>query len=438
MKAAIVLFNRDLRVGDHPALAEAHRVAEHVVPLFVADDAITSGSFASPNRNHFLVESLADLRASLRYRGADLIVRRGEPVAAAVAVAAAVGADAIFTSADVTGYAQRRQARLAAACQQHRLAFSTFPGVTVVGPESPRPSGGGDHYKVFTPYWNAWQRAPRRPVAPGLRRLRLPDGLDPGPLPTDRGKAPRSPNLPAGGERAARARVNGWVRSGLGRYGDRHDDLAGDSTSGLGPYLHLGCVSPLEVVRRVAEVEGSEPFVRQMCWRDFHHQVTASFPAIATADYRPRGHVWRDDPDAALAWKEGRTGYPIVDAGMRQLRAEGAMHNRARLIVASFLTRDLHLDWRIGAAHFLYWLVDGDIANNSGNWQWVAGTGNDTRPNRKLNPLRQAARFDPDGDYVRRHLPELAGVAGPGVHQPWTLPPAVRRALEYPPPIVDP
>ncbi len=203
------------------------------------------------------------------------------------------------------------------------------------------------------------------------------------------------------------------------------------------PYLHFGCVSPLELALRLGDREGGEAFVRQLCWRDFHHQVTASFGAIATDEYRPRGDRWRRRTADLDAWKEGRTGYPIVDAGMRQLRREGWMHNRARLITASFLTKDLYVDWRLGAGHFMRWLVDGDVANNSGNWQWVAGTGNDTRPHRVFNPLRQAERFDPSGDYVRRYVPELASVAGPAVHRPWMLPATQRAALDYPEPIVD-
>jgi deoxyribodipyrimidine photo-lyase len=246
-----------------------------------------------------------------------------------------------------------------------------------------------------------------------------------------------SPDLLPGGETAGRSRLRAWLRGGLARYGDRHDDLAGDATSRLSPYLHFGCLSPREVLEQARHRDGAEPFVRQLCWRDFHHQVTAVHPAIAREEYRTRGDRWRRDGRHLAAWKEGRTGYPIVDAGMRQLAREGFMHNRARLVTASFLTKDLYQDWRLGAAHFLDWLVDGDIANNSGNWQWVAGTGNDTRPNRMFNPLAQARRFDPDGCYVRRYVPELAPVAGARVHEPWTLPRSVRRALDYPPPIVD-
>ena len=225
------------------------------------------------------------------------------------------------------------------------------------------------------------------------------------------------------------------MRDGLADYDARRDDLAVEGTSGLSPYLHFGCLSPLEVAHRATPEPGGEAFVRQLCWRDFHHQLLDADPGIARRDLRPRHDRWRDDADALAAWKEGRTGYPIVDAGMRQLRAEGTMHNRARLVTASFLAKHLYLDWRLGAAHFAQHLVDGDVANNIGNWQWVAGTGADTRPNRVFNPTRQARRFDPDGAYVRRWVPELEAVDGPDVHEPWRL--GHLRPAAYASPIVD-
>jgi len=228
-----------------------------------------------------------------------------------------------------------------------------------------------------------------------------------------------------------------WLSSGLAAYAGRHDDLPGDATSRLSADLHFGCLSPLDLAVRAGKAggEGGEAYVRQLCWRDFHAQVAAAFPALPYRDYRPRRAGWREDAHALDAWKNGRTGYPIVDAGMRQLAAEGFMHNRARLLVASFLTKQLNIHWTEGARHFFDLLVDGDIANNSGNWQWVAGTGNDTRPNRQFNLLRQAQRFDPDGEYVRRYVPELAAVEGGAVHAPWKLD---RRPRGYPAPLIDP
>jgi deoxyribodipyrimidine photo-lyase len=245
-----------------------------------------------------------------------------------------------------------------------------------------------------------------------------------------------SPELPPGGETEGRKRLRRFLREGIGDYADRADDLAGDATSRLSPYLRWGCVSPLEALLEARDTAGGA-FARQLCWRDFHHQVLAAYPRLPRRDYRPRGDRWSRSQRSLEAWRSGRTGYPIVDAGMRQLAREGWMHNRARLIVASFLTKDLYVDWREGARHFWDLLVDGDIANNAGNWQWVAGTGNDTRPNRVFNPLRQAKRFDPEGDYVRRYVPELAGIDGSVVHEPWRIGPLERGAIDYPDPIVD-
>jgi deoxyribodipyrimidine photo-lyase len=236
--------------------------------------------------------------------------------------------------------------------------------------------------------------------------------------------------------------VTAWWRSGLAAYADRHDDLAGDATSRLSPHLHFGTLSAAELVHRALKTggAGAEAFVRQLCWRDFHHQVLAARPETAVEDYRTRHDRWRSETEAAeeiTAWKEGRTGYPVVDAAMRQLSHEGWMHNRGRLLTASFLTKTLYVDWRTGARHFLDLLVDGDVANNQLNWQWTAGTGTDSRPNRVLNPVLQAKRYDPEGTYVRRWVPELAGIAGAAVHEPWKLPPGDRARGGYPDPVVS-
>jgi deoxyribodipyrimidine photo-lyase len=435
---ALVLFTRDLRTHDHPALVDAARTASAVVPLYVFDDAVVASDFARPNRIEFLLAALGDLRSSLQHLGADLVVRRGSPVNETIRTARAVGASTVFVSDDVSAYAHRRDERLAKACGESGLQLRVTPGVTVVPPTELR-AASGDHYRVFTPYWRAWRAAPWRPAVGRPRGLVFPAGVRPGALPSRRSLAPGdvSPDLPAGGETEGRRQWERWRRRDLEQYEARHDDVAGDATSRLSPYLHFGCLSPLALATDARERAGGDAFVRQLCWRDFHHQVFAAFPGLPYRDYRSRPERWRRDDRAAQAWRDGRTGYPIVDAGMRQLRREGWMHNRARLLVASFLTKDLGIDWRVGAAHFLDWLVDGDLANNSGNWQWVAGTGNDTRPNRLFNPLRQAERFDPNGGYVRRYVPELASIGGKAVHTPWKLDDDERRSLGYPDRIVD-
>jgi deoxyribodipyrimidine photo-lyase len=435
MKTALILFNRDLRVHDNPALAAAAR-AERTVPLFVFDERLLDSRFAAPNRVAFMREALADLDESLRQAGGRLFLRRGDPVEQAIAVARECGAEELHVSADYSAYAKARERRLAVACGAERVGFHAHPGTTIVSPGTVTP-GGGDHFKVFTPYYRAWSKLPPRPRVGSPRKLTVPSGLRAGRIPAlDKlAVGVPSPQRATGGEREGRRLARAFLRDGLAGYDESHDDLPGDGTSRLSPHLRFGCVSALALMREAGERKGGEPFVRQLCWRDFHHQVLAANPSLPHRDYRPRGDRWSRSTQALEAWKEGKTGYPIVDAAMRQLAEEGFMHNRARMAVASFLTKDLYIDWRQGAWHFWDLLSDGEIANNAGNWQWVAGTGNDTRPNRVLSPVRQAERFDPDGVYVRRYLPELEQVRGKAIFRPWRMEGFGR--LDYPRPIVD-
>ncbi len=440
MNVAIALFTRDLRVNDNPVLHAACDAATKVVPLFVLDTAILHGSSMSANRAAFLAGALADLDAHLREQGGHLVVRSGEVAKEVERVVADLGAGEVHLAADVSGYSQHREQALRDRLAGHgcrlRLHATT---ITVVEPGAIAPSGGGTHFAVFTPYYRRWLRAQRRRLLELPRRITVPPiATDPLPGPEDLCSGQPSPYLPPGGEAAGRRILSDWLAGPIGEYAQAHDDLAADGTSRLSPYLHFGCVSPTEAVQAAdGSTAGGEAFIRQLAWRDFHHQVLAARPETASVDYRTRHDRWRRDEKAAQAWRDGHTGYPIVDAGMRQLRAEGWMHNRARLITASFLTKTLYLDWRIGARHFFDLLVDADVANNQLNWQWIAGTGTDTRPNRVLNPLRQAQRYDPTGDYVRRYLPELRDVPGPAVHQPWKLDPHQRGLLDYPDPIID-
>ncbi len=431
MDTAIVLFTRDLRLHDNPALHQARTRARQVVPLFVADPALDATK-RSPNRARFLAESLADLREALRERGADLVIREGDTTAEVIRLAGEVKAEAVYLADDVSHFATARRDELARACGKHRIDLVLTPGLTVVPPGDLTPAGGG-HYRVFTPYWRAWRAATWRQHCPLPQRLEMPSVETIGQLPAQPGG---SPGLAPGGEKAGRQRFVSWRQRLLAGYEDNHDDLAGDQTSRLSAYLRFGCVSPLEVAIGAVDREGGEPFARQLAWRDFYYQVTAAFPDMARRNYRP-GAAWHTDQHALDAWQAGQTGIPIVDAGLRQLAAEGFMHNRARMITASFLTRNLGIDWRHGYQHFDYFLADGDVANNAGNWQWVAGTGNNTRPNRVMNPLRQAQRFDKSGDYVRRYVPELASLAGSAIQTPWKLPSAQRESLGYPGPIVE-
>jgi len=366
------------------------------------------------------------------------VTRRGDWVNEVAAVVRAVDAGSVHVSDDVSGYARGRLERLDAVVP---VPVERSPGVTLVPSGAITPGGqhgDGDHYKVFTPYFRRWAEVRRRHVEETPARVVLPDGIEPGTLPAlaDLVDGACSHAVAPGGATAAHSRLDAWMERDVRRYAEHHDDLPGDATSRLSPYLHFGCLSPLEVGHAAGRHpgEGADAFVRQLCWRDFYAQILAARPDAAWSDYVDRGVRWRDDPDGVTAWKDGRTGYPVVDAGMRQLRDEGFVHNRARMVVASFLTKDLSVDWRIGARHFLDLLVDGDVAQNNLNWQWVAGTGTDTNPNRVFNPTVQGRRFDPDGDYVRRYVPELRAIKDGSVHDP---DPRVRRAYDYPDPIVD-
>ncbi|MBZ4017237.1 cryptochrome/photolyase family protein [Streptomyces purpurogeneiscleroticus] len=441
MTVPIVLFTADLRVHDHPPLRAALESATEVVPLFVRDTAIDAAGFATPNRRAFLADCLSDLDAALRDRGGRLVVRSGSTVDQVCRVAAEVDAGDVHMAAGMSRFALLRETRLREALASAGRRLYVHDAVTTAVPSGAVTPAGSDHFAVFTPYFRRWSQVFGRTPSAAPRAVRVPGDVASEELPSRAAVTGVSEGLAAGGETEGRRRATAWWRAGLADYEDRHDDLAGDATSRLSPHLHFGTLSAAELVHRARRAggAGAEAFVRQLCWRDFHHQVLAARPAAAVADYRTRHDRWRSQSAASqeiTAWKEGRTGYPVVDAAMRQLAHEGWMHNRGRLLAASFLTKTLYVDWRIGARHFLDLLVDGDIANNQLNWQWVAGTGTDSRPNRVLNPVLQGKRYDPDGTYVRRWVPELAGIAGTAVHEPWKLPGLERAQYDYPDPIV--
>ena len=415
---AIALFTRDLRVHDNPVLTAAMHSADRVVPMFVLEPRLLR---RSPRRTAFLLESLADLDESLRELGGYLVVRRGDTAAEVSRIAHQTNAQGIFLAADVSGYAQRREFALRRALP--RLDIRALPGLFVLDPGEVA-AVGATHYRMFTPYWRAWECEPWRPlVDPPQRFVQLEVESEALPEPaTSRAVGP------SGGETAGRALLDRWLAGGLLSYSELRNQPAADGTSHLSAHLRFGCISPLETAIRA----GVGEFRRQLCWRDFYAQLLWANPHAQTDDLNPRRHDWDDNDETLAAWQEGLTGYPIVDAAMRQLQHEGFIHNRARMVAASFLAKDLNLDWRLGASHFDRLLLDGDPANNSGGWQWVAGTGTDTRPGRMLNPARQAERFDPDGAYVRRHVPELAALEGKAAHQP-----APGDAPSYPAPMID-
>ncbi|MHB8219110.1 MAG: cryptochrome/photolyase family protein [Acidimicrobiales bacterium] len=435
---ALVVFTRDLRIADNPALCEASR-APNVVCAFVHDDSLLSATTMNARRTAFLADCLADLDVALRRFGTRLEQRRGDWVAEVLRLASETRARSIHLSDDVTPYARRRFARLEEGAAGS-IEVCRSPGLAVVPPGVITPTGG-DHYRVFTPYYRRWLDASRRRLLAPPTSLRGPEG--PGPAARQdpviaSGELPVRPphRTSRGGEAAAEERLARWAAGAHTRYGQHGDDLAEPATSGLSPYLHFGCISPLQVEVALGGLPGADQFVRQLCWRDFYFQILGARPTAAWSDFVERGEAPRSDPLGFGAWCDGLTGVPIVDAAMRQLASEGTISNRARMIAASFLTRRLGVDWRDGARYFLRQLVDADVALNNLNWQWMAGRGTGSNPQRVLSPTRQARRFDPLGTYVRRHVPELRDLEPGVIHEPWLLAPGDLSRLGYPEPIV--
>ncbi len=398
-----------------------------------------------------MLEALTDLDGSLRERGSRLVVRVGPPERELPALARELGAASMHFSIDAGPFARTRDRRVHEAMRRAGTMVCPHPGLFVVDRPAAIKTGGGHPYTVFTPYLRSWLKAPRRPVLaaptslPGLGR-RVPVGRIP--RLTDLGLSQEVPEPAPGGELPAREALARFLSHGAAEYGERNDLPGQDGTSRLSPYLHFGCISPRELEHRLGRGEGPEAVRRQLCWRDFYAQVLYSHPRNAHSEFqeRYRGSIrWSHAKQRFQAWCDGQTGYPLVDAGMRQLRREGWMHNRVRLVVGSFLTKDLGIDWRWGERWFMRMLIDGDEANNNGNWQWIASVGVDPQPvfRRIYNPARQQERFDPQGTYVRRYVPELGPVPDRYLAEPWTMPAEVQDASactigrDYPAPIVD-
>ncbi len=427
----MVWFRRDLRVHDHPALVRAVEEFGRVAPLFVVDDRIM-GSAERPasNRLWFMRESVAALAAQLEELGLDLTVLRGDPIALVPGFAAEVGARAILVSRDRAPYGRTRDAAVERTAASRGITFLAEPGLLVQEPERvTRIDGGG--FTVFSPFRRAWEAVDRRPVLAAPRKIagaRRPTGAR-GTIEECLGHIAPSADpalLLEPGEPAARRRLDAWSRSPeLVAYADGRDRLDQSGTSRLSQDLRWGLVSPVEALQQCAgDDAGRTRFRWEIAWRDFYAHLLWHQPRLVREALRPEfEHVaWRHDERLAEAWRRGRTGYPVIDAAMRQLLATGWMHNRARMLVAGFLTKHLGIDWRVGAAHFMAHLIDGDVASNTGGWQWAASTGADAQPwFRIFNPTLQARRHDPDGDYVRRWVPELAArtdLAGAKVHEP--------------------
>ncbi|HTX30463.1 MAG TPA: deoxyribodipyrimidine photo-lyase [Solirubrobacteraceae bacterium] len=448
---ALLWLRRDLRLHDHPALRAALDHDGPLVPVFCLDPRLLGGRHASGPRTQFLLECLADLDQSLDRRGSRLVVRRGRPERVLAELARDLGASHVFWTADVSPFARRRDQSVRRELEGLGAEVHVLPGLFVLDDPEGLHTTAGDPYRVFTPFHRAWLKCDRREVLPVPRSLpALPSAVEPGRLPPlqELGLEETVVRAATGGEHPGRRRMQQFLADLLVGYGRGRDDLGADVSSRLSAYLHFGCISPRELEARLPGDPGAQEFRRQLCWRDFYAHVLAHFPTNARHEFqdRYRGSIrWSRAERRFQAWCEGRTGYPLVDAAMRQLRREGWMHNRARLVVGSFLTKDLGLDWRWGERWFMRLLIDGDEASNNGNWQWIASVGVDPQPpfRRIYNPARQQARFDPNGAYVRRYIPELRDVPDEYLAEPWTMPEALQREAgcvigeDYPPPIVD-
>lgn len=440
MGSSILWLRRDLRRGDHPALGAAHAAAEggpvHVV--FVLDPAFFDG--AGDVRRAWLAETLLACRDAYEGR---LVLRAGDPRVVIPEFAREVGGTSVHVSAETEPQGHTRDRAVRGALAEAGVAWLETGSPYAVTPGRVRNRQGAG-FRVFTPFAAAWRAHGWRPPAPE------PEGLLFGDAPGDAAawaaldaarRVPGLPALPPAGEEAALARWEWFLTDALPHYSSQRDRPDVDGTSRLSPYLKFGVLHPRTLLSDLAGVpgDGAARFVTELAWREFYADVLWHHPDSLERDLVPGlSGMEYDDPDADVvqAWREGRTGFPIVDAGQRQLLAEGWMHNRVRMITASFLTKDLHVWWPVGARHFLAHLADGDLASNAHGWQWVAGTGTDASPYfRVFNPVTQGVKFDPSGDYVRRWVPELRHLSGAAAHEPWRVPGGL--AGGYPARIVD-
>jgi deoxyribodipyrimidine photo-lyase len=444
MSQVIWWVRRDLRLADNPTLQAALQEGQ-VLPVFILDPHLLARTPA--RRQAFLFEGLQRLSESLDARGSHLTIRKGDPVEVLSALLAESKAEGIFAEEDFTPYARQRDAQVAG-----RLPLRLIQGQTVHHPSGVL-KGDGRPYTVFTPFSRAWKAAlpPRLSTLPRPERLIPVYALPSDPLP----EYSTQPSFPAG-EAEAQQRLNTFLDEQIYAYADSRNTLDQDGTSLLSPYIHFGMISLRQAaagaLTRMSEAtdgpaaKSAETWLNELIWREFYIAILYHFPAVLHQSFRSNLQrvKWQNTPADLDAWQQGLTGYPVVDAGMRQLSQLGWMHNRARMITASFLVKDLLVDWRLGEEWFMKNLMDGDPAANNGGWQWTAGTGTDAAPYfRIFNPILQSKKFDPQGSYIRRWLPELAGVPERFIHSPWEMPDDVCKQAgcvigqDYPAPIVD-
>ncbi len=382
-----------------------------------------------------MYRTLRALDAELREHGGALVVRHGHPENVVAAVARETDASAVHVSADFGPYGSARDERVAAALDVELVRtgspYAVAPGRVI--------KENGEPFKVYTAFYRRWSaHGWRAPAVSGAGRAQWRDDVDSAGIPHDP-PLPTGLTLPDAGEDAAHKAWKSFVGQRLSGYADQRDRPDLNTTSRISPYLHFGSLHPRTLLAELGADD--ETFRKEIAWREFYAAVLHFWPESARSYFQPelaamRYATGKRADDHLEAWQSGRTGFPIVDAGMRQLLAEGWIHNRVRMIVASFLVKDLHLEWTAGARHFMRHLVDGDLASNQHGWQWTAGTGTDAAPYfRIFNPITQGKKYDPDGEYVRRYVPELRDVPTKYVHEPWTSEDGVPRG--YPEPIVD-
>jgi len=444
MTTAIVWFRRDLRLADHPALHAAVAAHDRVLALYVHAPEEEGEWAPGAASRWWLHRSLEALDASLRAHRGRLHVVRGGSLEALRATIAATKAGSVYFNRLHEPHLVERDAAVRHALEADGVTVRSFNASLWCEPGE-LTNKQGEPYRVFTPFWrNLRPRIDDRtplPVPPGMSFGRLDGGVDiaelgllPG-IDWTRGFADWMP-----GERGAREMLGLFADDALGHYAEGRDLPARHGTSRLSPHLHWGEISPVQIHAALRSHRGIEPFLRQLGWREFAQHLLYHFPETPKENFNPAfdGFRWaKRDPHALRRWQEGRTGIPIVDAGMRELWATGWMHNRVRMLVASLLTKNLRQHWVLGEQWFWDTLVDADLANNALGWQWVAGSGADAAPYfRIFNPVTQSEKFDPDGEYIRRWVPELAGAPGRLVHAPWEDPSFLERS-GYPPPLVD-
>lgn len=452
MKTAIWWIRRDLRLADNLALQTALSMADQVIPAFVIDDVLLSSPYAGSKRLSFLFGGLSALDKALKERKSRLILCRGEPTTELTKLVDETDAGAVVAEMDYSPYAKGRDG----AATKH-LPMHWVSGLSAIPPELARKQDG-EAYTVFTPFSKTWKNQPISPSSQAIpQAIHTPASIQsqPIPIPTDLGIVDAFPP----GEREAIRRLRQFHQgedAPIYRYKQLRDRIDLEDTSRLSPYIRFGMLSACNAVNAALRAiegapsteaaESAETWLNQLIWRDFFIAILDNFPSVRRVSFREklRKIRWRNDEAEFAAWREGRTGYPIVDAAMRQLGQTGWMHNRARMIVGSFLVKDLLIDWRWGERWFMQHLVDGDPAANNGGWQWVAGTGTDAAPYfRVFNPTLQAKKFDAEGTFVRSWIPELANVPVRYIHKPWKMPQDVQESSscaigeDYPKPIVD-